>query len=359
MRDKRPVDELSIAELERILAMRKQEARQARVSRLQDRRVIPLAPIDTSSPPGEAIIDPAPLTASRRETPSPAMTVAPPIPKPIPPTASLPATVDPQFEDEFGYAPVAPLSDRAARRVWLNRGLTVVEIAAVGGLAYLLITLVSSLQAVAQTTASIQAQYQSTLQADTVPPTATPAINIASLVLPGGHVYDRNSNTARFNLDEVPAAYREAYQNQVLALNPTAPPSPSPGEALTVRIPALNVAASVVSGDSWDDLQRGIGHHIGSANPGELGNMVLSAHDDVYGSLFKDLDQLKPGDEIIVTTQLTTFTYVIQAHEIVGPTDTRVMDNSRRDSARITLISCYPYQVDSHRYVVYGLLKTP
>jgi sortase A len=342
--------------LERILALRKREARQARVQRFEARRVTPLAPSDSLEVTDEPVLIESsetvkPASPKRRETVEKQTR-----PATVPPDTDT-TDIEPQFEDEFGYVSSPVSSGRAWRKVWLNRALTVVEVAAVGGLAYLLITLFSSLQAVAQTTADIQAQYQSTLQAGIVPPTATPAINIASVVLPGGHVYDSNSNTARFNLDEVPAAYRAAYQNQVLNFSPTAQPSPSPGEPLSIRIPALNVAASVVSGDSWDNLQRGVGHHTGSANPGELGNMVLSGHDDVYGSLFKDLDQLKPGNEIIVTTQLNTFTYVVQTHEIVGPTETRVMDNSRHDSAQITLITCYPYQVDTRRYVVYGVLK--
>ena len=352
MRDKRPVDELSIAELERILASRKREARQARVQHFEARRVAaPLEPIDSMEIPKIEIIESlaapvkrsTPIEAGNRFIVDPPDTV----------------NTEPAFEDDFGSMSGPPTnSGGSLRKVWLNRALTAVEIAAVGGLAYLLITLFGSLQAVAQTTADIQAQYQSTLQAGIIPPTATPAINIASVVLPGGHVYDITSNTARFNLEEIPVAYRDAYQSQVLNFVPTAQPSPSPGEPLTIRIPTLNVAAAVVSGDSWDNLQRGVGHHTGSANPGELGNMVLAGHDDVYGSLFKNLDQLRPGDEIIVTTQLSTYTYVVQTHEIVGPTETRVMDNSRHDSAQITLITCYPYQVDTRRYVVYGVLKS-
>ncbi len=353
MRDKRPVDELSIAELERILALRKREARQARVQRFEARRgAVPLAAIEADE---SIVLSPNHQEAALR----PALKAVPNKPhNPLLADSIVTTDTEPQFEDEFGFTQSSTINgSQSRRRVWLNRSLTVVEIAAVGGLAFLLISLFTSLQAVAQTTADIQTQYQLTLQASVVLPTATPAINIASVVLPGGHVYDATNNTARFNLDEVPAAYRDAYQKQVLNFVPTAQPSPSPGEPLSIRIPTLNIAAAVVGGDSWDNLQRGVGHHVGSANPGELGNMVLAGHDDVYGSLFKDLDKLRPGDEVIVTTQLRTFTYVVQAHEIVGPTETRVMDNSRRDAAQITLITCYPYQVDTRRYVVYGVLK--
>jgi len=209
---------------------------------------------------------------------------------------------------------------------------------------------------VTQTTANIQAEFQATYEAQLVPPTTTPALDVAVVVLPGGHTFDASTKSGSFNLNEIPVQYRTAYQLQVETPQP--PPTAGPQEALSIRIPALNIQAAVVSGDSWDALQRGVGHHPGSANPGELGNMVLAGHDDIYGSVFKDLALLKPGDRIIITTQSNTFTYVVQAHEIVEPTETRVMDNSRKDSARLTLITCYPYEVDTRRYVVYALLSS-
>ena len=44
--------------------------------------------------------------------------------------------------------------------------------------------------------------------------------------------------------------------------------------------------------------QKGAGHHIGSANPGERGNCFISGHNDIYGEIFRHLDEVKMGDEI-------------------------------------------------------------
>jgi sortase A len=89
---------------------------------------------------------------------------------------------------------------------------------------------------------------------------------------------------------------------------------------------------------------------IGTANPGQNGNMVLAAHNDIFGELFRHLDQLKPGDEFTVYTNQRAYTYLITGWKIVEPTQVEVMDPTPNTTA--TLISCYPYLVDNMRIVV-------
>jgi len=83
--------------------------------------------------------------------------------------------------------------------------------------------------------------------------------------------------------------------------------------------------------------------------------VVLTAHNDVYGELFRDLDQLQPGDNIIVYTQQRQFVYVVERTAIVEPTAVEVMAST--GSPTVTLISCYPYLVDSQRIVVFARLQ--
>jgi len=85
------------------------------------------------------------------------------------------------------------------------------------------------------------------------------------------------------------------------------------------------------------------------------GNLVVSAHNDVFGQLFKDLDQLKAGDEVVVFTADRTYTYVVSGTQVVEPTMVSVMDPT--PNATLTLISCYPYLVDNKRIVVTAVLK--
>ena len=81
---------------------------------------------------------------------------------------------------------------------------------------------------------------------------------------------------------------------------------------------------------------------------------MLSAHNDIFGELFRYLDKLKPGDEIILSTGARDFVYKVTGTRIVEPTEVSVMDPTPR--ATITLISCYPYLIDTERIVVSGEL---
>jgi sortase A len=370
MRDKRPVDELSIEELERILAIRKREARLARVRRYEGRRVatgIDIEDIDEANEPTDDSI-------GRNAVESGTLTAAAAKPTPDAPTAPSFVAVpqdyydgEPQFEDELDsrqhgerrYSPKRGAKRKPVAIIW-NRALLVVEMAAVLGLIFLFVSLFQSLQSITETSANIQAQYQATANAGIIPPTATPLISIKPVVLAGGHTVRLNEKgevvAASFNLDEVPAQYREQYQ--ALNLQPLVQPTPSPGGPVRIKITKINVDASVVSGDSWQVLQLGVGHHIGSANPGQRGNMVLSAHNDVYGEIFRHLDRLEPGDLITVwSTDNREYTYRIQdPYRIVNPTDVWVLD-SRGEERKLTLVSCYPYRVDNKRIVVFATLQ--
>lgn len=171
-----------------------------------------------------------------------------------------------------------------------------------------------------------------------------------AVVLPGGHVKPEVGEST-FNEAEIPEALRG--QMQVFALQPT--PTESPQQAVRIQIPALELDAPIVMGDGWEELKQGVGQHIGSGLPGQAGNLVLSAHNDIYGELFRKLDKLKKGDEILILTQDSTFTYVVTGTKIVVPTEVDVLAPTAE--ATITLISCYPYLVDTRRIVVQGLLK--
>ena len=117
-----------------------------------------------------------------------------------------------------------------------------------------------------------------------------------------------------------------------------------------ILIPALQLDAPVLQGDGWEELKQGVGQHLGTPDPGETGNIVLSAHDDIYGSLFRHLDRLKPGNEITLRTPEKSYTYKVEEVRIVKPTDLGVLEQT--PDAVLTLISCYPYLIDTQRIVV-------
>jgi sortase A len=78
--------------------------------------------------------------------------------------------------------------------------------------------------------------------------------------------------------------------------------------------------------------------------------MVFSAHNDIFGEIFRDLDQLEPGDSIYVHTQLKVYTYRVADVRVVEPTAVELMAPTHEPTT--TLVSCYPYLVDDERIVV-------
>lgn len=227
-----------------------------------------------------------------------------------------------------------------SRRKILNGVLLTIEILAVLGLVYIIVNGLGILRELNQEVAS--ALEQPTL-------TATPLI--VAVVLPSGHTPPDAPGGARPNESEIPEHLRPLVQS--LATIPI--PTLGPEQAIRIQVPAINVDAPIVQGDGWEQLKKGVGQHIGSVNPGQKGNLILTAHNDVFGEIFKRLDELQKGDQITVYTNQRAYSYIVTASEIVEPTQVEVLAPTPHET--ITLISCYPYRVDNKRIVIKGILQ--
>jgi len=219
--------------------------------------------------------------------------------------------------------------------------LLVIEICAVLGFVFILFNGLSVIQ-------GLNREVAEALEL----PTLTPTPLIGAVVLPSGHTPPNSPGGTSFNDAEIP----EHLHPLVDTLFNIPAPTPSPEQALRIQIPAIDVDAPIVQGDGWEQLKKGVGQHIGSANPGEQSNMVLSAHNDVFGEIFRDLDRLTPGDLVIVHTNQHAYTYVVVDTKVVQPTAVEVMAPTPK--ATTTLISCYPYLKDNLRIVVIARLQT-
>ena len=218
---------------------------------------------------------------------------------------------------------------------FFDRLLLMVEILAVGGLIFVLVTGLNLL-----TNLNREVAFALVL------PTLTPTPLISAVVLPSGHTPPGVGLEVLPNDAEIPANLRPLVQ--AMASMPI--PTPGPEQAQRIQIPAINIDAPVVQGDGWEQLKKGVAQHIGTPNPGQKGNLVLSAHNDVFGEIFKNLDQLKTGDQIIIFTNQNQYTYVVVNSQVVLPTQVEVMGPTPK--ATVTLISCYPYRVDNRRIVI-------
>ena len=112
----------------------------------------------------------------------------------------------------------------------------------------------------------------------------------------------------------------------------------SPDQLLTrLEIPKIQMDAIVVEGASRKDLSEGPGHMKQTAQPGETGNAVITAHRDTF---FRHIYELTKGDQIKVRRSGRIFTYEVTGKRIVMPEDISVIKQT--NDPQLTLITCYP-----------------
>ncbi|MGI8407863.1 MAG: class E sortase [Actinomycetota bacterium] len=127
------------------------------------------------------------------------------------------------------------------------------------------------------------------------------------------------------------------------------------GDPLTrLEIPTIDVDTVVVEGTSLAALRAGAGHYPDTPLPGEAGNVAIAGHRTTYGRPFNRIDELKAGDEVVLTTPLGRYTYeVIGPPGVVEPTDySAVIDEYPADGDYLTLTSCHPEGSAAYRIVV-------
>jgi sortase A len=112
----------------------------------------------------------------------------------------------------------------------------------------------------------------------------------------------------------------------------------------------------------WDTASYVAGWHKNSSLPGQSGNIVLSGHNNIQGAVFRELDRLQRGDTLQLLAGKRQYTYVVD--EILIVPEETATEQQRRENAhyiqptpdsRLTLISCWPRNANSHRIIVIAL----
>ena len=123
-----------------------------------------------------------------------------------------------------------------------------------------------------------------------------------------------------------------------------------------IRIPKIDENLHLVEGVTSKDLKAGAGHIPGTAMPGEIGNCAIAGHRNyTFGSFFNRLDELEAGDLVTVEYGKNSYTYQIYEQLVVLPEDTSVLNQSSKDKV-LTLITCTPIRVATHRLIYHALL---
>ena len=139
---------------------------------------------------------------------------------------------------------------------------------------------------------------------------------------------------------------------------------------------------TIVEGTGAGDLDKGPGHYTGTALPGQIGDFAVAGHRVGKGEPFLNLDQLRPGDAVVIETDKSWFIYEVLGNaatgdlstagtegvvgrEIVDPSDTGVIlpvPDHRAvtpTAALLTLTTCHPKFTANKRMIIHGdLVRT-
>ena len=123
-----------------------------------------------------------------------------------------------------------------------------------------------------------------------------------------------------------------------------------------VEIPKIRVSLPIYHGTDEAVLQVAIGHIPGSSLPvgGQSTHCVISGHRGLPSArLFTDIDQLDKGDSFTIQTLGETLTYEVDQIRTVLPTELEDIEIAEGQDY-VTLVTCTPYGVNSHRLLVRG-----
>lgn len=185
----------------------------------------------------------------------------------------------------------------------------------------------------------------------------------ATLLLVGGgllaHPYytDLQAHRAQHTLaaEFATESTREAYVQKDV-------PAGSPVTRL--RIPKLGLDTLVAEGATDESLRSGAARYSHTSMPGEPGNVGIAGHRTTYGKPFHDLDQLAPGDQVVLDTPAGPYVYeMVEPFDehanpwVVAPDEIEVIGPTEESS--LTLTTCHPKGSDRERLIARLKLVKP
>jgi sortase A len=123
-----------------------------------------------------------------------------------------------------------------------------------------------------------------------------------------------------------------------------------------IAIPKITAGYAIVQGTDELSLEKGPGHYPGTALPGMGQTVAVAGHRTTYLAPFKRINELTPGDRIVVTMPYGRFTYSVEYHRIVLPTALWVTHNVGYD--RLILSACNPLYSAAQRIIVFARLRS-
>ena len=122
-----------------------------------------------------------------------------------------------------------------------------------------------------------------------------------------------------------------------------------------IKIDRIGLDAVVLQGTETSSLQKGPGHYKNTPLPGRSGTVAIAGHRTTYLAPFRHIDEIQLGDEIRVEMPYAAFTYVMQRHEVVDPSDVGILEPVGYNE--LVLTACHPPYSAADRYAVFAKLS--
>lgn len=171
----------------------------------------------------------------------------------------------------------------------------------------------------------------------------------------------QQAEPAPFIIPQLNTSTTSASDERLTGLIPDLAQAAMPSNVSRIVIPSIDVDSKVVTVGwevqeqqgrrvgVWQVAEYAVGHHLGSANPGEKNNIVLAGHVGGYGKVFKDLIDLEPGDPITIYSAGEQYLYTVSEKVIL--TEEGVSPEQQAANAGyiaptnyevVTLVTCWP-----------------
>ena len=127
-----------------------------------------------------------------------------------------------------------------------------------------------------------------------------------------------------------------------------------PGKAvMIIRIPTIDMNYVVVEGTDTESLKKGPGHYTFTSYPWEEdGAVAIAGHRTTYGAPFWSLNELRPGDRIVLATEYGVFNYRMTRSRIIDPADGSVLEDTAKPT--LVLTTCNPRFSAAERLIVFA-----
>lgn len=122
-----------------------------------------------------------------------------------------------------------------------------------------------------------------------------------------------------------------------------------------ILIDGIGVDDVVVEGTDTATLQKGPGRYPDTSFPGQGKTIGIAGHRTTYLAPFRKINEVADGDEIVVEMPYASFTYTVEKHEIVDPSQVDIVDDVGYE--RLVLTACHPLYSAAQRWAVFARLS--